>query len=111
MDAATVKRKISLLLTALAVFAVPLAAYLKNAAEVRHRPAEFAWASDAASYSLYLLALMISGCLSLIALVLGVLAYRQQPFPRPKARLLELVIVGLPLLAAVLVLVVFGVLI
>ena len=95
-------RKLSLLLAAIALFAVPLWAYLKAEAETHAQVQAHGWACGMPILGLYLLALFVSGCLSAVALVSGVLAYRGLPSPRPKARLFELLLIALPLLLAVL---------
>jgi len=95
------KRKLSLLLATIAIIVVPLLAYVQGVRETRAQLEVRGWACGMPILGLYLLALLISGCLSLVALVLGVLAYRRLPPPRPKRRLLELAIVALPLLLAI----------
>ena len=48
-----------------------------------------------------LIAVMLAGLLSFVALVSGSLAFRRLPAPRPRVRKLELLVVSLPMLAAV----------
>lgn len=96
------KRALSLLITVLALFVVPLLAYVQGESVTRMQLQAQGWACGLPILGLYLQALLVSGCLSVVALVLGVLAYRQLQPPRPKWRLLELAVVALPLLLAAL---------
>jgi len=93
-------RSLSLLLTFLALIVVPLLAYLQAEAEARAQIAMHGWACGMPILGLYLLALIVSGLLSLVALVLGALAYRRLPTPRPIRRRFELAVVALPLALA-----------
>ncbi|WP_267221982.1 hypothetical protein [Dyella silvae] len=98
------KRKLSLLLTIIAWIVVPLLAYLRGEAEARELLAH-GNACGMPILGLYMAALFLSGLISAVALVLGVLAYRKLARPRPMVRVLELAVVGLPLLLALVVVV------
>lgn len=99
------KRKLSLLFAAIAFIAVPLWAYLQ--AEATTRAMVQAHGHGAACgmpiLGIYLLAVLVAGVCSALALLFGVLAYRKLSPPRPVMRMLELAVVGMPLLLALVV--------
>jgi hypothetical protein len=99
------KRKLSLLLTVIAFIAVPLWAYLRGEAQARMQLQAHGFVCGLPILGLYIAACLLSGLISAVALVLGTLTYRKLARPRPVARVAELVIVGLPLLLALLVVV------
>ena len=99
------KRKLSLLLAAIAFIAVPAWAYRQAGATTRAMTQAHGHsvACGLPILGIYLFALLVAGIISALALLPGVLAYRALSRPRPAIRLLELAVVGLPLLLALVV--------
>jgi hypothetical protein len=95
------KRKISLLLAALAFFGVPLWAYLRASADVEMQRDVHGFVCGMPILAIYFLALVGSSLLSVAALCFGVPSYRALSVPRSKARMLELAVLALPLLVTV----------
>ena len=81
------KRKLSLVLGVISYTVPPLWAYKA----LRH--------VEGSALIVLFPALLASVLLSTIALILGKSAYRALPLPRPKGRVLELLLVSLPLLS------------
>lgn len=93
-------RILSLLLTALALIGVPLWAYLRGESIVHAEVAARGWACGMPVLGVYLFAVLLSGCLSLVALALATLCYRRLPKPRSGWRTGEWLLVASPLLLA-----------
>lgn len=93
-------RMCSLLLSAVALFVVPAWAYYRANAIATEQVARQGWACGMPILGLYLVALLVSGMLSLVALILGLFAYRRLPVPRSKRRFAELFFLASPLVLA-----------
>ena len=95
-----VKRKLSWVLAALALVVVPLWARLQASADVAAQRDAHHFVCGMPLLAIYLLALIGSCLFSVGALGLGIPAYRALASSRSKLRMLELFVLGLPLIAA-----------
>jgi hypothetical protein len=95
------KRKISVLLASIALFGMPLWAYLQASADAVTQRNVHGFVCGMPILAIYFLALIGASLLSVAALCFGVPSYRALSQPRPKARLFELVVLALPLLVTV----------
>lgn len=100
------KRSLAWLLTAIALIGIPLWVGSQSRADTAAQVAERGWACGMSVLGLFLFGLMLAALLSLASLLLGGLAYRAAPRPRPGWRLAELLVFSLPLLAGLAVVVV-----
>lgn len=93
------KRTLSLFLAAVAIVAVPGWAFVEAARMTGAMRAGRGLVCGVPLLGVYLLALIGSALLSASSLILGVLAYRELPQPRPFARKVELLVIGAPFAA------------
>lgn len=96
-----VNRVLSLLLAATAYILVPLSAYIAARKYSGEPLPDDDTANGIPILGSYVWILFISGCVSLLALSPGIRSYLGMPRPRPRARLLELAFIALPLLLSV----------
>jgi len=97
-------RKLSWLLAGIAYIGPPLWAYFSSVADQHAQLAAYGFIKCGNTQTgITFLACVASGSLSSVALALGLVSLRSVPSPRPRARLLEMVAVSMPLLVAVLI--------
>ena len=95
------KRKLSLLFASLALVGMPLWAHLQAAADAESQRNVHGFVCGMPILAIYFWALIGASLLAVTALIFGVPSYRALSPPRPKARMIELVVLALPLLVTV----------
>ena len=89
-----------MLIGLLAYFGPPIWAYFAIEADTKAQLAGHGWVCGNPMIGIICLAGIVSSLLSLVATSLGIASFRRVPRPRPKARIVELGFLILPLMIA-----------